>query len=569
MKFFKSFIAILAITTAAIHAAVIDNVEINEITRLHYYDLMDNYATAILELKNMGPKTATVELLLDVSSPSCSSSSNSSAQKHIELPPGSTGVTQLEVPKNYRKARVAHSAYGSYFIPPRKFDLNATVNGRHTKFPLALISATWTVGAMGLHLFSPSLTISTYEKLLPPNAKAVLENASRPIQSWPTKHKDYEGIAAIWISSKDNLPPQVENAIHGYVRLGGTLVIVIPPDTPRPKDIPKEGKTQKLMSGQIITFQPYDKQLEPLVMDYGKKLEEIPEGKFNIEEDYPDLPNELKHDAGIKRLIELFATPLKDPFTIHRPIPESPVPLMQLLIVMAIFAILVGPLPYFALRRKQKTELTLLVSPAISIAFCLLIIAFITFKDGWDSRANVTAFTQLDQTSEIAATFGEISLLTPLKPKQDFLFSNDEYVLFENVRTVRRLDAQEQRISRNAPKPRIPLNYYYKYARKFAGKIQVDESQEQPEVANAIGDKIEKIVLMTKPGEIYTNQNPIDPGEKTSLVKGSEIPYELNPYLGKLMPGQYVAMTKAPTFVTVGIKPDQLDAISIIHGTYR
>lgn len=49
---------------------MIDDVEINEIRRLHDYDLMDNYATAVLELKNMGPKTATFELLLDVSSPS-------------------------------------------------------------------------------------------------------------------------------------------------------------------------------------------------------------------------------------------------------------------------------------------------------------------------------------------------------------------------------------------------------------------------------------------------------------------------------------------------------------------
>ncbi len=565
MKSFKSLIAILAVTTVALHAVVIDDVEINELSRLHDYDLYVNYATVILELKNTGLKPATIELLLDTAT-----GSNSSAQKHIELPPGSTVATQLEIPPNIRVSRHYHSHWS--YHGQRSLRLDVTVNGRRVEPSPPHRSLTY-IGSYPIHLFSPSLTISPYEKLLPPNdnynTKAVLENASRPIQSWPTKHRDYEGIAAIWISSKDNLPPQVENAIHGYVRLGGTLVIVIPPDTPRPKDIPKEGKTEKLMSGQIITFQPYDKQLEPLVMEYGKKVEEMPEGKFNREESHPDLPNELKHDAGIKRLIGLLTRLSKEPYTIQRPIPESPVPLMKLLIVMAIFAILVGPLPYFALHRKQKTELILLVSPAISIVFCLFTIVFITFKDGWDSRANVTAFTQLDQTSEIAATFGEISLLTPLKPKQDFLFSNDEYVLFENARTVRRLDAQEQRFSRNAPKPRIPLNYYYKYARKFAGKIQVDESQEQPEVVNAIGDKIEKIVLMTKPGEIYTNQNPIDPGEKTSLVKGSEIPYELNPYLGKLMPGQYVAMTKAPTFVTVGIKPDQLDAISIIHGTYR
>ncbi len=563
MKSFKSLIAILAVTTVALHAVVLDDVEINELSRLHDYELYVNYATLILELKNTGLKPATIELLLDTAT-----GSNSSAQKHIELPPGSTVVTQLEIPPNISINR-HYKSHWSYH-GQRSLRLDGTVNGRRVDLlsHLAYISS-----YPRFHLFSRSLTPSAYEKLLPYsnnyNTKTVIREALCPLQSWPTKHGDYEGITAIWISSKDNLPTQVENAIHDYVRLGGTLVIVIPPDMPRPNDIPKHGKTQKLMSGQIITFQPYDKQLEPLVMEYGKKVEEMPEGKFNREKDHPDLPNELKHDAGIKRLIGLLTMPSKDPYTIQRPIPESPVPLMQLLIVMAIFAILVGPLPYFVLHRKQKTELILLVSPAISIVFCLFTIVFITFKDGWDSRANVTAFTQLDQTTEIAATFGEISLLTPLKPKQDFLFSNDEYILFENARTVRRLDAQEQRISRNAPKPRIPLNYYYKYARKFAGKIQVDESQEQPEVVNAIGDKIEKIFLMTKPGEIYTNQNPIDPGEKTSLVKGSEIPYELKPYLGKLMPGQYVAMTKAPTFVTVGIKPDQLDAISIIHGTYR
>jgi hypothetical protein len=86
------------------------------------------------------------------------------------------------------------------------------------------------------------------------------------------------------------------------------------------------------------------------------------------------------------------------------------VPARAYLSILIVFALLIGPVNYWFLWRKQQQVLLVLTAPLISMVFIVLLGGYVLAGEGLGVRARAVTFTMLDQVRKQAATRGSVSL---------------------------------------------------------------------------------------------------------------------------------------------------------------
>ena len=104
------------------------------------------------------------------------------------------------------------------------------------------------------------------------------------------------------------------------------------------------------------------------------------------------------------------------------------VPIVMFLVLITIFAVVIGPLNYFVLARRKKLHLLLLTIPAVAFVTSLLLFSYAILSHGFGVKARCRSLTFIDQATQSAVTFGRLSLFAGQAPSAGMTFSRDTAV---------------------------------------------------------------------------------------------------------------------------------------------
>lgn len=462
----------------------------------------------------------------------------------------------------------------TYFLGSVRLDV--FINGKKVKHWFNLNSGHRDEGI----LISPSLPYLDYQalKLL----SSYFIPTSITLSQWGRHLRDYIGFKRIYLSSEDRPPPEVMNAIMQWVRLGGNLVYCIPPDREWPEGIPAAeagGHVKAVDWGRIIYCRPILAEHQEKVNEF---IRSTKERNRSSNESVPDTGPGVKFlklhmvEGVSYKAVELIPGMTKIPYRL-------------IFGVMLVFALLIGPVNFWILRRRKKEPWILVTTPVISVVFCILVIVFITFEEGWYSRGRALAVTLLDQPEQRAVTRAWGAIYAPIVPRGGLKFPMDDCVAFEENGSGIVLNlTSSQHFSSGLVRPRITFGYTVSRVETRHERLQVRSLEDgQLRLVNGLGGTLRELAVVGPDGRIFQARQPVEAGAsvlipfsgKRSWVKTAAPPGEIRrPEPGntnvldsavKLPAGYYMAMAEAPLFFTPGTIPDEFKVEQYIIGRYE
>lgn len=104
------------------------------------------------------------------------------------------------------------------------------------------------------------------------------------------------------------------------------------------------------------------------------------------------------------------------------------VPVVMFLVLITVFAVVIGPLNYFVLARRKQLHLLLLTIPAVAFITSLLLFGYTIVAHGFSVKARCRSLTFIDQAAQSAVTFDRLSLYAGQAPSAGLQFSRDTAV---------------------------------------------------------------------------------------------------------------------------------------------
>ena len=577
------FFIILAISAIICRAADFGDISIERLPQLHSTYLPYGYQTNTYRLQNKGDKPASITIREQTNA----DSTNYSRTRSMDLAPMTTAYLSLYSPQ-----------FDHEYFYMRDAFCDIIINGKQQKLPPDLLRFHAPSGSLHRQqvagLASPSIPVNDYKTLLDftHEHEESLTGAASPVEQWPSHVREYIGFSHIWISSEDRIKPEVRQALDDFVHLGGTLLVIVPPEAPWPlANVPEPANchVNKQGFGKIVTLRPINQQNKAALQMIIQKLNAEDRARrhmiFNENE-------RVKHPA-LEQLANFNLTTsdirhLEFPDSLLA-IPPHTIPLLTLFLVMTVFAIIIGPLNYWYLHKKGKQLLLIFTTPVISIVFCVFVFLFITLYEGWQSHGAACGFTLLDQTEHRADTFAKVVMDAAIRPAGGFKFSADDLVSFNGDGTIEVLDAPGQTIDSSVMKPRVPLNYLVSRTEPHREQLDISFSGNMATVTNGLGTAVESLVIISHDNLVFQFHeiDPLPPGETIRLRGKPNIHKPSIPPINHLFTmvtkdaqsnftnipnwlhkGQYAVKVNEPLFYSIGMKPDSLKATHFIIGNF-
>ena len=100
-------------------------------------------------------------------------------------------------------------------------------------------------------------------------------------------------------------------------------------------------------------------------------------------------------------------------------------PVLGFQILISLFAILIGPVNYWLLRRWGRLNLLLITVPISALLFTATLLGYAFIHDGLGVRCRVRSFTELDQRRGEAVCWSRLSYYAGLSPSRGMTFPGD------------------------------------------------------------------------------------------------------------------------------------------------
>ena len=104
------------------------------------------------------------------------------------------------------------------------------------------------------------------------------------------------------------------------------------------------------------------------------------------------------------------------------------VPVYGFMVLITAFAVLIGPVNYFVLRRKRMLWLLLVTVPATAVVTSVLLVGYSVAAHGFSIKSRIRSLTVLDQKSQSAVTFARLALFAGVAPARGMQFSPETAV---------------------------------------------------------------------------------------------------------------------------------------------
>ena len=362
---------------------------------------------------------------------------------------------------------------------------------------------------------------------------------------WPSIPQFYQSQEFIIRKTGDQFTPDAERAIYDAIMLGSTEVLLVTPGSPWPEWAPRPaspgmpsivargfGQSVVIDVSSIRFPDPMSStagQFRPPVQDD----EDESFKSFRPEREPRDRNAGVRFsNANLPLLNELqnASVLVFNPASVFLALPHVEIPSIPfVLVIFALLAyiIVVGPVNYFYLIRKKKSVLLLLLTvPLITIVFVAVVIFFVSIVEGWSSSASAVGVTFLDQKENMAYTRAAVNLYAPV-PVRSMTFDPADSVLFSNTKDVNVTLGRDQYIT-GANRARVPLAYSIARAEKHLEQVKVTRDASGVSIVNGLGVPLNKFMVKTDDGGIWTASGVVAPGESVRL----------EPFTGTLMTGE-------------------------------
>jgi hypothetical protein len=256
-----------------------------------------------------------------------------------------------------------------------------------------------------------------------------------PYDSLPDSWIDYSGLDLLAISRDDlaKLKPPVRSAVLKWVHCGGNLILHQAGETSQDietldrllelnenaavaarwtgSDVRKtllHFLTRQLMLGLVCAF---PEKLPDSHEDWATFLSIVGEPRFSWMARHGIAP-----EFGTEEFFNFMNLDIRG------------VPVYGFMILITLFALLIGPVNYFYLRHKRLLWLLLVTVPATALVTSVLLVGYSVGAHGFSVRSRIRSLTVVDQKSHAAVTFARLALFAGVAPARGMQFSPETAV---------------------------------------------------------------------------------------------------------------------------------------------
>lgn len=404
---------------------------------------------------------------------------------------------------------------------------------------------------------SPSFRPDVFEYLF-----QKIQKAPMPVSEWPTDSRAYGNPALIVLDSKDQVSPQLREALRLAVARGGRVVVLVMGNDPWPKYAGTEVKgrafEEKTGFGSWVVLRTSAVDSNPRWKDFVRRKHAAAQrGKWKS--DYKRIKWHEKALGDYLRALP------QENFTVKTPVlPVPPIPLGMLTLIMVCFVALIGPVNYFMLKKYHSEIWCLVTIPVLSLLFTGAVILGVFFKEGFSSTGKSFVETLLDQRTGLIAARGGFSIYSP-RSVGDFRFNGDDMLFFVDPGKLRGEINNGYTFAPSLLRTRMTLNYIVSRSGYCSEKLAVTEKNGTMEVVNGLGVKLDSLYVKGRDGKIFKLASPLEAGARQLL----------QPFSGRLPQGIYLqgngyyrAETSVPFYIAPGVVPDKYEHKQIISGRW-
>lgn len=202
-------------------------------------------------------------------------------------------------------------------------------------------------------------------------------------------------------------------------------------------------------------------------------------------------------------------------------------PLRGLMVLLVLFAFVMGPVNFWWVKRSKKPMLLLITLPGISIVTSIGLVLFGVFSQGLDVKVSTRSFTFLDQpgrsatTAEVRRVFAGSSPGAGMRPEAGTMVFPEERFWSSDFRgsNLFTQDLSNGRLLGGDFFPvRKPVVQLILSDRPTRLRLDVNDVGGVIEVSNAFDGAIERLMLRDARGELHQLNGELDAGESRRLV---------------------------------------------------
>ena len=388
----------------------------------------------------------------------------------------------------------------------------------------------------------------------------------------------FVGCTAVWMMANEfrNLPPKVQTALADFERLGGTVVVAGEVSDGDGKAT--EVTVRNVGLGRHVTV-PDIRLLQDVAYSF--------RGSNKASEAKVRTPRAQVAQLRL-RGVPLMALPSDETAEIVEP-PNF----MGYLIGVLATMLLIGPGVFWLMKILKKPLLPLIVTPALAIAGTIIMIIVKLIANGFSSDSDVTGCVWLEPDAGRYCTYGKVRALfrSPFSVKQTF----DECCIVTGEGSDLRStisDGKQQISGVSSSVSSLPVNYDLRSVGTITSSysLQASFGTDGCTVTNKLGVQLKELVVVGNDGKWYGGVN-IKAGETCKLEESGEHGKWENGNLlseavsmviedtsdkaiwqlvqsGALPVGGFAAVTDTPFLLDFGFHADNLNARTLILGTY-
>lgn len=203
------------------------------------------------------------------------------------------------------------------------------------------------------------------------------------------------------------------------------------------------------------------------------------------------------------------------------------VPVVMFLVLITIFAVVIGPLNYFVLARRKQLHLLLLTIPAVAFITSLLLFGYTIIAHGFSVKARCRSLTFIDQAAQSAVTLSRLSLYAGQAPSAGMQFSRDTAVYpiwpeSEQFESGQIDWTNSQNLTSGWLRSRTRTQFLTVGHRTERGRLEVTSpSADKLTVANGFEWGFEPLVVVNEQGRLFVGKR-VSAGASIDLQPASE-----------------------------------------------
>ena len=390
-----------------------------------------------------------------------------------------------------------------------------------------------------------------------------------PPQEWSENWLAYSGFDGVVLKHPDieSMPPGVLAALQQYVETGGTLSIL------GGGACPFAGKTVQQLDSKTYA------------VGFGRCFVHTSNDFSKIQQDeqvWRKASNAFDLNRNETQTNKMF--PLVD---------QMSVPVRGFLLLVTVFALVVGPLTVVLLAKTNRRIWLLWMVPLESAIACGLVLGYSFVSEGITPTVRLAGITLLDQERHVATTLGWAGYYCPQRPAKGLFFSDDwelMHVKRYNWNDSKKVDwTRGQHLSHGWVQARVPAFFMCRRSAVRRERLEVSvDTEGQVEVVNGLGADIESLWLRDANGNFLFAEN-IKAGQRAALEpdkQGWSTHFEIllhrlftedfsmaenrlhtNPQ-HYLIPGSYIAVLDGAPFMEHGLgdRKIKLKASGTVYG---